>query len=98
MMGDVLHCLFLGTFQAWLAAAFANLVQRNVWKAPPSYPPLGKHEFSLERFKQRLLQWYDEFSQAHPELDITTVQELTEQMVRGKKGVAKIGFKISNLG
>ena len=24
MMGDVLHCLYLGTFQSWLAAAFAK--------------------------------------------------------------------------
>ena len=89
MMGDVLHCLYLGTFQSWLAAAFANLVKRNVWKAPPSYPPLGKLEFSLERFKQRLLQWYNDFSQAHPELDITSVQELTEKWFGERKVLLK---------
>ena len=93
MMGDILHALFLGTFQSWLAVAFDVLVRRNVFRAPPSYPRAGVLDFTLEEFKSRLFRWYDEYEREHGDADITRIQELTTAMVRGKKGMAQMYLK-----
>ena len=53
-LGDVLHCLYLGVFQVYAAAAFEALSLANAFRGPASYSGLTLIEYTLGQFKQAL--------------------------------------------
>ena len=92
-LGDVLHCLYLGVFQVYAAAAFEALTLANAFRGPASYSGLTLIEYTLGQFKAALFQWYGVWRRTHRDRDITSVEDITMKMVRTKSGKAAMKLK-----
>ena len=80
LMIDTLHCLFLGVVQRFLETSMWLCITCNVWQTSSAHAAT-RDELCVQRCRADLFQWYKTFRRAHPNVQVTELQDLTPGML-----------------
>ena len=85
LMGDTLHCLYLGAFLAVCSHTFWTLWEHDAWKVGPAATERERLQLSVLHLKNDLKAWYAARKQTHPAQVLTEIQDITIKMVGTKQ-------------
>ena len=89
MLADVLHCVWLGTAQAWLVAALFVLFDANVFQCDG--PQEVRDQLSILRLRAVMGKWYSDCQRCG--VDVTSIRKLTLSMLGNRRDHARQPFK-----
>ena len=96
---DILHCLYLGVAQAWIAYAICGMINADVWGVGFGPKSAERRSLSCLRFRDALLAWYANRRVVFPGIDVYAIQEFTPEMIfkKGKPCLRAKGAETKHL-